>query len=108
MNAIELFVLVGFVACGFLIGRLLGTHFGVLGWIGGVALGVAVWGLVWWGVAVLTDKISKHRPPRPPCRRGRCSASDYQFKRMIGDDVELMCSCGDKYIVSENRFMDRR
>lgn len=50
MNAVELPVLLGSVVSAFLFGRLLGIHFDVLGWVSGVVLGVAVWGLVWWGV----------------------------------------------------------
>ena len=78
-------------------GVLLCLHLGrnpLFGLVAGIAVPIA-------GLCLLVEVTrlwSRHRPPLPPCKNGRCTHRDYTFHAKTADGYELQCRCGDRYL----------
>jgi hypothetical protein len=48
------------------------------------------------------------RPPRPVCENGGCKWDDYHVTKFVGEDIEFVCKCGKRYVMSGRRFFKLR
>jgi len=106
VTLIELIALGSIIYAGYACGKFIGSHFGIIGWIIGVVIGAlgAIGG--WFALGKLGDMINKWRPLRPICKKGKCSADDYEIVQFLKDGTIYRCKCGTGYFRSRRRFLE--
>ena len=106
MTIIELFYICLVIASGFCAGKFLGFHFGIIGWIVGIPLGLIVAILALWFIGVLINPWNKGNPKLPVCTKGKYhSAGDYEIIGVTDAGTVFCCSCGTTYLFTGRRFM---
>ena len=106
MNIFELVIVLVAVAASFFCGKFFGTHYGVVGWVVGSLLGCVSAVLTYFTLHSLINLWYKWRPVRPICRKGKCTADDYELLDVSSDGAFFKCSCGMKYLSTGHRFME--
>ena len=108
MNLFELIYAIIVITAGLFCAKLIGTHFGIIGWIVGFISGSLSAVLTLFGFNKFGDALTKRFPPKPNCKTGRCSPNDYKIIGLSNekDGVIFQCKCGTRYLKKGKRFME--
>lgn len=109
MNISELLFFIFNCLCAFLLGRHLSSDLGTAGWLIGVPLGFALGVGVVKGISAGAKRWHRwcmSHPDCPVCRRGKCSATDFEQYQFTQEGVIYRCRCGDPYLRKGRRFLE--
>ena len=106
MNIFEVLFFAAYIAAAVACGHFLSEKLGMLGWVIGFPLGIALIFGARKAVLWINNYWLRLRPLRPRCKLGRCDVSDYKSPDANLEGVFFVCRCGTKYFQSGGRFQE--